>query len=332
MTPTTRTRVASPRASTRTSTCSAAMARDTTRDDRHARPRVAPLGSVRPGDHGACDEGTSDLDAGGAGGAVGAAAGGRLGRAARGRLAPLRHGIVFALFTLAAIGAACAAGGGPRGGAAGPAPVAALGLTSAEAGRRLEAAPPPPARSGSRSYRDIVVSNTFTVFNAILGTLFVLVLAFGDPRDALFGGVILARTPAIGIVQEVRAKRVLDRLSLLAAAPEAHAWRDGRSPSWRWRGWCRRRPAPRAGRPGRRRRARRRGPRPLIDESILTGRATRSRRRWATRCCRAPTARRARATSRSSASGPTASPSASPRRPAARAPSSARCSRTSTAS
>jgi cation-transporting P-type ATPase E len=103
--------------------------------------------------------------------------------------------------------------------------VAALGLTSAEARRRLDAAPPPPARSGSRSYRDIVVSNTFTVFNAILGTLFVLVLAFGDPRDALFGGVILANT-AIGIVQEVRAKRVLDRLSLLAA-PRAHAWRDG---------------------------------------------------------------------------------------------------------
>jgi magnesium-transporting ATPase (P-type) len=103
--------------------------------------------------------------------------------------------------------------------------VAALGLTSAEARRRLEAAPPPPPRRGSRSYRDIVVSNTFTVFNAILGTLFVLVLAFGDPRDALFGGVIIANT-AIGIVQEVRAKRVLDRLSLLAA-PRAHAWRDG---------------------------------------------------------------------------------------------------------
>ena len=64
--------------------------------------------------------------------------------------------------------------------------MAALGLTR-PGGPALEAAPPPPARSGSRSYRDIVVSNTFTVFNAILGTLFVLVLAFGDPRDALFG-------------------------------------------------------------------------------------------------------------------------------------------------
>ena len=101
----------------------------------------------------------------------------------------------------------------------------ALGLTSDEARRRLEAAPPAPPPRGSRSYRDIVWSNTFTVFNLILGTLLVLVLVFGDPRDGLFGFVIVANT-AIGIVQEVRATRTLDRLSLLAA-PRARAWRDG---------------------------------------------------------------------------------------------------------
>ncbi len=100
-----------------------------------------------------------------------------------------------------------------------------LGLSSAEARRRLEESPRRPPPRGSRSYRDIVVSNTFTVFNAILGTLFVLVLVFGNPRDALFGGVIVANT-LIGIYQEARAKRTLDRLSLLAA-PRARAWRDG---------------------------------------------------------------------------------------------------------
>ena len=100
-----------------------------------------------------------------------------------------------------------------------------LGLTSAEARRRLEASPHQAPPRGSRSYRDIVWSNTFTVFNLILGTLLVIVLVFGDPRDALFGGVIVANT-AIGIIQEVRAKRTLDRLSLLAA-PKARAWRDG---------------------------------------------------------------------------------------------------------
>ena len=102
--------------------------------------------------------------------------------------------------------------------------MSAPGLTSSEARRRLAAVPPAPKR-GSRSYRDIVWSNTFTVFNLILGTLLVVVLVFGDPRDGLFGGVIVANT-LIGIVQEVRAKRTLDRLSLLAA-PRARAWRDG---------------------------------------------------------------------------------------------------------
>ena len=103
--------------------------------------------------------------------------------------------------------------------------MAPLGLTAAEAAARLARAPPSPPPRGSRSYPDIVWSNTFTVFNLILGTLLVIILALGDPRDGLFGGVIVANT-LIGIVQEIRAKRVLDRLSLLAA-PRAHAWRDG---------------------------------------------------------------------------------------------------------
>ncbi len=59
----------------------------------------------------------------------------------------------------------------------------------------------------------------------MLGALLALTLALGDPKDALFGGVIVANT-LIGIVQEVRAKRVLDRLALLVA-PHARVWRDG---------------------------------------------------------------------------------------------------------
>ena len=110
-----------------------------------------------------------------------------------------------------------------------------LGLTSAEAQRRLEASPHPAPHRGSRSYRDIVWSNTFTVFNLILGTLLVIVLVFGDLRDALFGGVIVANT-AIGIIQEVRAKRTLDRLSLLAA-PRPAPGGTGRSPSCRSTRW-----------------------------------------------------------------------------------------------
>ena len=78
---------------------------------------------------------------------------------------------------------------------------------------------------GSRSYAEIVASNVFTLFNLVLGGLLVLTLTLGDPRDALFGGVIVANS-AIGIVQEIRAKRVLDRLAVLVA-PQARRLRDG---------------------------------------------------------------------------------------------------------
>lgn len=102
----------------------------------------------------------------------------------------------------------------------------ALGLSSDEALARLRARPKSPRRPrGSRSVPEIIWSNTFTVFNLVLGTLLAATLAFGDPRDALFGGVIIANT-LIGIIQELRAKRTLDRLALLVA-PRARTWRDG---------------------------------------------------------------------------------------------------------
>jgi len=70
-----------------------------------------------------------------------------------------------------------------------------------------------------------VWGNTATLFNAVLGVLLALTIALGDLRDALFGGVIVANA-LIGIVQEVRAKRVLDRLAVLVA-PRARVRRDG---------------------------------------------------------------------------------------------------------
>jgi cation-transporting P-type ATPase E len=100
-----------------------------------------------------------------------------------------------------------------------------LGLSSAQAADILAAQPQRPRARGSRSYSEIVRSNTFTLFNLVLGALLVLTLTLGDPKDALFGGVIVANT-LIGIVQEIRAKRVLDRLALLVA-PRAKVWRDG---------------------------------------------------------------------------------------------------------
>src|SRR6266498_243244 len=81
-------------------------------------------------------------------------------------------------------------------------------------------------RAASRTVWEIVRSNLFTPFNALLGTLFVVILAVGAPQDALFGIVLVANT-AIGIFQELRAKRTLDRLAVLTA-PRARVVRTGR--------------------------------------------------------------------------------------------------------
>lgn len=101
------------------------------------------------------------------------------------------------------------------------------GLSEAEAQRRLTAAGRSRRAATSRSYASIVRANVLTVFNLILAVFGTLTLIFGDARDALFLGVIVANS-TIGIVQEVRAKRALDRLALLVA-PSAKVLRDGRA-------------------------------------------------------------------------------------------------------
>src|SRR3984893_15579781 len=77
----------------------------------------------------------------------------------------------------------------------------------------------------SRTVGDILRANIVTRFNIILGTLLAAILAFGQLQDALFG-IVLVANALIGIVQEVRAKRTLDRLAVLNA-PRARVIRDG---------------------------------------------------------------------------------------------------------
>ncbi|HEX2498344.1 MAG TPA: HAD-IC family P-type ATPase, partial [Actinomycetes bacterium] len=79
----------------------------------------------------------------------------------------------------------------------------------------------------SRSAADIVRANVLTRFNAIIGVLFLIIMVVGPWQDGLFGLVVVANT-AIGIVQELRAKWVLDRLSVLGAA-RPRVRRDGRT-------------------------------------------------------------------------------------------------------
>jgi cation-transporting P-type ATPase E len=80
-------------------------------------------------------------------------------------------------------------------------------------------------RRTSRSISDIVRSNVFTRFNAIITVLATVVLIFGHPIDALFAGVMVVNA-VIGVIQEIRAKRSLDRLSVLIA-PKVIVVRDG---------------------------------------------------------------------------------------------------------
>jgi len=83
---------------------------------------------------------------------------------------------------------------------------------------------PPP--TPGRTVAQILRANIFTRFNAILGSLFAVVAVVGPWQDGLFG-VVLAANTAIGIFQELRARRTLNRLAILTAA-RAHVVRDGK--------------------------------------------------------------------------------------------------------
>ena len=79
----------------------------------------------------------------------------------------------------------------------------------------------------SRTVGEIVRANVLTFFNALLGGLLVVILATGRWQNGLFGLVIVANS-GIGITQEVRAKRILDRLAVLNVSG-ARVVRDGMS-------------------------------------------------------------------------------------------------------
>ncbi len=102
----------------------------------------------------------------------------------------------------------------------------AAGLSGAEvAERRSRGLANTGAERTSRSLAEILRANILTRFNFILGALLAVILAVGEPQDALFGLVLVANA-LIGIGQELRAKRTLDRLAVLSA-PRVRVIRDG---------------------------------------------------------------------------------------------------------
>ena len=80
----------------------------------------------------------------------------------------------------------------------------------------------PPAKTT----KDIIRENTFTYFNLIFAVLGVLLCLVGSFRNLTFLPVVIINT-LIGIIQEVRAKNVLEKMNMLHA-PHAKVVRDGR--------------------------------------------------------------------------------------------------------
>ena len=100
------------------------------------------------------------------------------------------------------------------------------GLTSAQvAEQRSRGLTNGSGERTSRSVAEILRANILTRFNLILGVLLAVILVAGQPQDALFG-VVLVTNALIGIGQELRAKRTLDRLAVLSA-PRVRVTRDG---------------------------------------------------------------------------------------------------------
>src|SRR5499427_5125560 len=80
------------------------------------------------------------------------------------------------------------------------------GLSSAEvAERRSRGLANAGAERTSRPVAEILRANILTRFNFILGVLLAVILAIGEPQDALFG-IVLVANALLGIAQELRAK------------------------------------------------------------------------------------------------------------------------------
>ena len=92
------------------------------------------------------------------------------------------------------------------------------GLTSAEVADRVRRGLTNQFQPrSSRTYREILRDNLINVFNITLFVLLIIMIALGESTDTLFAGSTVLLNIVIGLFQEIRAKRTLDRLAALAA-------------------------------------------------------------------------------------------------------------------
>lgn len=100
------------------------------------------------------------------------------------------------------------------------------GLTDEEVRQRVEEGLTNRADiSTDKTTKEIVVSNVFTYFNLIFLVITILLIMVGSFRNLTFLPIIIGNT-VIGIVQEIRAKKTLEKMSLLNA-PRADVIRNG---------------------------------------------------------------------------------------------------------
>ncbi len=101
------------------------------------------------------------------------------------------------------------------------------GLTSEEVQKRTEEGKVNyNDNPNTRTYKQIILSNTLTFFNFLNLALFVLVILVGSYKNSLFVTVVIYNS-VIGIVQEIRAKKTLDNLAIMTQSKTV-VLRDGK--------------------------------------------------------------------------------------------------------
>ena len=101
-----------------------------------------------------------------------------------------------------------------------------MGLTDEEVRQRVEEGLTNRADiSTDKTTKEIVISNVFTYFNLIFLVITILLIMVGSFRNQTFLPIIIGNT-VIGIVQEIRSKKTLEKMSLLNA-PRADVIRNG---------------------------------------------------------------------------------------------------------
>ena len=101
-----------------------------------------------------------------------------------------------------------------------------IGLSTAEVEEKIKAG----SVNGdlnvkTKSYKKIIFDNLFSLFNLVNVILVICVILVGSWKNGLFFLVVIWNF-LLGCAQEIRAKRTIDKLSLLSA-PKAYVLRDG---------------------------------------------------------------------------------------------------------